>query len=242
MKLSVNIDHIATLRQARKGRDPEPVAAAIIAELAGASGITVHLRADRRHISERDLYLLRETARGRLNVEVAATPEGLSVMRAVKPDQVTLVPERPEELTTEGGLDLAGRREEVAEYMALYREAGIEVSLFINPDAAAVRAAGKLKPKYVELNTAEYGAAATDGDRAAALARVAEAARLAAKAGCVVHAGHDLNYLNAAGIAGIREIAEVSIGHALIARAALVGLDRAVREMLAALNPGGNHA
>ena len=236
MRLSVNIDHIATLRQARKGRDPEPVTAAALAELAGAHGITVHLRADRRHMQERDLYLLRETVRGTLNVEVAVTPDGLAVMKAVKPDQVTLVPERPEELTTEGGLDLAGRRAEVAEYLALYREAGISVSLFINPDAASVRVAAKLKPAIVEINTAEYGAAAAGAAREAALDRVREAARLAVKGGLSVHAGHDLNYLNAGGIASVGEIVEVSIGHALVARAALTGMDAAVREMLARLN------
>ncbi len=236
MRLSVNIDHVATLRQARKGRDPEPVTAAALAELAGGHGITVHLRADRRHMQERDLYLLRETVRRTLNVEVAATPDGLAVMKAVKPDQVTLVPERPEELTTEGGLDLLGRRAEVAEYLALYREAGITVSLFINPDAASVRAAVKLRPAIVELNTAEYGAAAAGAARDAALDRVREAARLAAKGGLAVHAGHDLNYLNAGGIASVGEIVEVSIGHALVARAALTGIDAAVREMLARLN------
>jgi pyridoxine 5-phosphate synthase len=232
MNLSVNIDHIATLRQARHGRDPDPVAAALLAELAGAHGITVHLRGDRRHIQERDLYLLRETVRGRLNVEAAMTPDALKVLREVKPDQVTLVPERDDEVTTEGGLDLAARRAEVAEYTALYREAGISVSLFINPDPATLKVAAKLRPDVVELNTLEFGKVASHPERSPELKRVAEAARIAAKAGIDVHAGHDINYRNAAALKTVPAITEASIGHAIVARSALVGLDRAVREML----------
>jgi pyridoxine 5-phosphate synthase len=240
LRLSVNIDHIATLRQARRGRDPDPVAAALLAELAGAHGITVHLRGDRRHVQERDLYLLRETMRTRLNVEAAMTPEALKVMREVKPDQVTLVPERPEEVTTEGGLDLAKQRTEVEEYVGLYRDAGIEVSLFINPDPESVKLAGRLAPECVELNTAEYGAAAGAPVRAAALKRLAEAAKQAARLKLETHAGHDLNYQNAAEIAAaVAEIEEASIGHAIVARAALVGMELAVREMLALLNRRG---
>lgn len=233
MRLSVNIDHIATLRQARKGTNPDPVAAAVIAELAGASGITVHLRQDRRHIQERDLYMLRETVKGILNVEVALTDDALNVMRAVKPDQVTLVPERPEELTTEGGLDLTRTERETAEHMKLYADEGIAVSLFINPDSRSVKIAQKLRAKIVEFNTAEFGAAKPGEDRNAALSRVAEAVRLAGKTGIEVHAGHDINYLNATELKTIDGIAEASIGHAIVARASLVGLDRAVREMLA---------
>ncbi len=232
MRLSVNIDHIATLRQARRGVNPDPVAAAIIAELAGACGITVHLRQDRRHIQERDLFMLRETVRGILNVEVALTDDALSVMRAVKPDQVTLVPERPEELTTEGGLDLKRFTRETADHMRLYADEGIAVSLFINPDPASVKIAQRLNATTVEFNTAGFGAAKTDGDRAAALARVAEAVRQARKTGIEVHVGHDINYLNAPDLKTIEDIAEASIGHAIVARASLVGLDRAVREML----------
>ena len=239
MRLSVNIDHVATLRQARKSRDPDPVAAALLAELAGAHGITVHLRGDRRHVQERDLYLLRETVRTRLNVEVALTAEAMKVMKEVKPDQVTLVPEQPEELTTEGGLDLAGRRAETAEYIGLYREAGISVSLFIDPDPDVIRIAAKLKPDVVELNTLEYGRHAPGtADFASALKRVAESARLAARHRIRVHAGHDINYRNASALAAaVPEISESSIGHAIIARAALVGMERAVREMLSLLNP-----
>ncbi len=236
MRLSLNIDHIATLRQARGGKDPDPVAAALVAELAGASGITVHLREDRRHIQERDLYILRETVRTPLNVEVAMTPDGLKVMKEAHPDQVTLVPERAEELTTEGGLNLEANQVEASEYVALYREAGIRVSLFINPDTESVRLAAGLGVKLVELNTAAYAKAA-DGDTGGEeLKRIASVARQAAKLKLEVHAGHDLNYRNARAFAsGVPEVTEASIGHAILARAALVGLDRAVREMLAAI-------
>jgi len=240
MRLSVNIDHIATLRQARQGKDPDPLAAAVLAEHAGAHGLTVHLRADRRHIQERDLYLLTEVSRLRLNVEAAMTPEALKILRQVKPAQVTLVPERPDEVTTEGGLDLAEHHEEVAEYLALYRESGIAVSLFLNPDQEILRLAGRLMPDVVELNTREYGAAADGAPQRAALRRVAEAARQAGRLKLAVHAGHDLHYRNTGLLAAaVPEIAEVSIGHALVARAALVGMDRAVRDMLALLAPAG---
>ena len=240
MRLSVNIDHIATLRQARRGKDPDPIAAAVLAELAGAHGITVHLRADRRHIQERDLYLLTEVSRLLLNVEVAMTPEAFRIMKEVKPARVTVVPERAEELTTEGGLDLAAYAEEAEEYLALYREAGIEVSFFINPDPETIRLAGKIGPRLVELNTAEYGGATGEPEVTAALRRLADAARQAAKLKLEVHAGHDLNYRNVTELAAAApEIREASIGHALIARAALVGMEAAVREMLALLAPKG---
>lgn len=235
MRLSVNIDHIATLRQARASRNPDPVAAALLAESAGADGITVHLRQDRRHIQERDIYLLREVVRTRLNVEIAMTPEGLKIMKEVRPDQVTLVPERAEELTTEGGLDLSAQQGEAAEYIALYREAGIEVSLFINPEPEAVKMAAKLAPATVELNTAAYGAAADKIGLEEELRRVTSAARQAAKQKLNVHAGHDLDYRNIAMLASAApEITEVSIGHSIVARAALVGLERAVKEMIEA--------
>jgi pyridoxine 5-phosphate synthase len=233
MRLSVNIDHFATLRQARESKDPDPIAAALLAELAGADGITVHLRQDRRHIQERDIYLLREVLRTRLNVEVAMTPDGLKVMKEARPDQVTLVPERAEELTTEGGLDLASQQTEVAEYIALYREAGIEVSLFINPEPEIVRLAGKLGPATVELNTAAYGQGSDKGSGDEELRRIAAAARQAAKLKLKVHAGHDLNYRNTGRLAAaVAEIAEVSIGHSIVARSALVGMERSVKDML----------
>ena len=236
IRLSVNIDHVATLRQVRRARDPEPVAAAIIAELAGACGITVHIRGDRRHIQERDLYLLREAVRGKLNIEAACTPDALKVMNAVRPDQVTLVPEREEELTTEGGLDLKGQQAQVAEYLALYAESGIPVSLFINPDAETVKIAGKLGVKVVEFNTLAFGAAATPEAIADETKRLVDVAKVAARLKIEVHAGHDITYQNAHLLRGIKEIEEASIGHAVVARAMLVGMDRAVREMLSALN------
>jgi pyridoxine 5-phosphate synthase len=239
IRLSVNIDHVATLRQVRRARDPEPVAAAILAELAGACGITVHIRGDRRHIQERDIYLLRESMRGKLNIEAACTPDALKVMNAVRPDQVTLVPEREEELTTEGGLDLKGQQEQVAEYIALYKEAGIPVSLFINPDAETVRIAGKLGVKVVEFNTLAFGAATTPEAVEAETRRLADMAKAAARLKIEVHVGHDINYQNAHLIRGIDGIEEASIGHAIVARAVLVGMDRAVREMMSALNGGG---
>jgi len=235
MRLSVNIDHIATLRQARRAVDPDPVAGAILAELAGADGITVHLRADRRHIQERDLYLLRETVRTRLNVEVGMTPEALKIMREVHPDQVTLVPESAGELTTEGGLDLSEQRAETEEYLALYREAEIEVSLFINPDLETVKLAGKIGSTFVELNTASYGAASDEPGRLEELRRISDAAKLAARLKMEVHAGHDITYRNVSQFLVVKEVGEVSIGHAIVARAALVGMERAVREMISAL-------
>jgi len=236
IRLSVNIDHVATLRQVRRARDPEPMAAAILAELAGACGITVHIRSDRRHIQERDLYLLREAVRGKLNVEAACTPDALKVMNALRPDQVTLVPEREEELTTEGGLDLKSQQAQVAEYLALYAEAGIPVSLFINPDAETVKIAGKLGVKTVEFNTLAFGAATTPGAIADETRRLAEVAKAAARLKIEVHVGHDITYQNARLLQGIKEIEEASIGHAIVARAVLAGMDRAVREMISALN------
>lgn len=236
MRLSVNIDHVATLRQARRARDPDPVAAAVMAGLGGAHGITVHLRGDRRHIQERDIYLLREASRLKLNVEVAMTPEGLKICREAAVDQVTLVPERAEEVTTEGGIDIAGHRAEVAEYTRLYREAGIQVSYFIDPDKSQVKAALRLRPDFVEFNTLEYGAAREGAARERALDRLADAARLADRGDIEVHAGHDINYLNAGPlVSAVPELAEASIGHAIIARAVLVGLERATREMIVAL-------
>jgi len=239
IRLSVNIDHVATLRQVRKARDPEPVASAILAELAGACGITVHIRGDRRHVQERDLYLLREVIRGKLNVEAACTPDALKVMNAVRPDQVTLVPERDDELTTEGGLDLKSQQTQVGEYLALYREAGIPVSLFINPDVETVKIAGKLGVKVVEFNTLAFAGAVDEGTREDEAKRLNDSVKAAAKARMEVHVGHDITYQNAHLLREMKEIGEASIGHAIVARAVLVGMDRAVREMLAALNGGG---
>src|SRR6266542_1766436 len=234
MRLAVNIDHIATLREARKAREPEPVAAAIAAEMAGAQGITVHLRSDRRHIKERDLELLRQTISTKLNVEMAVTADMVRVALQVHPDQVTLVPEHPQELTTEGGLDVVLQAAAVQDFVRQMHDAGIRVSIFLDPDGAQVRKAKAVGADAVEINTGRY-AEARDASVAGELARIVEAARLAARHELGVLAGHGLNYTNVIAIAAITEIAELNIGHSIVARAALVGMDRAVRDMVTLL-------
>lgn len=236
MRLGVNIDHVATVRQARKAREPEPVAAAVLAELAGAQGITVHLRGDRRHIQERDLELLRAVLSTKLNIEMAATTEMVGIARRIQPDQVTLVPEHRRELTTTGGLDVVSRAERVGKSVARLRDAGIRVSLFIDAKLTQVRAARAIGAQAVEINTGPYAdAIANDGSRE--LQHVETAARLAKRQRLEVLAGHGLTYVNVAPIAAIKEIVEVNIGHSIISRAVLVGMERAVREMLCLLNP-----
>jgi pyridoxine 5-phosphate synthase len=234
-RLGVNIDHVATLRQARGGREPDPVAAAVLAELAGADGITVHLREDRRHIGDRDLRLLRETVSTRLNLEAAVAPEMIAIAIATRPDQVTLVPERREELTTEGGLDVRGGGARVAEAVARLRDAGLSVSLFIDPDEAQVEASAALGAAAVELHTGRYAEARADAARRAELVALGRAGAAAGAAGLVLHAGHGLNYANTAAVACLPRMAELNIGHSLVSRAVLVGLDRAVREMKAVI-------
>lgn len=236
MRLAVNIDHIATIREARKAREPEPVAAAVIAELAGAEGITVHLRGDRRHIKDRDVELLRQIVQTKLNVEMAATPEMVRVAMQVRPDQVTLVPERPQELTTEGGLDVAVNAAALKEVVGQLRDARIRVSAFIDCDAEQVRKSRAIGVDAVEFNTGPY-TAARSLDQKDHLDRLAEVARLAARHDLEVLAGHGLNYVNVKSVALVREIVELNIGHSIVARASLVGLDRAVREMVALLTP-----
>ena len=234
MRLAVNIDHIATIREARKAREPEPLAAALIAELAGARGITVHLRGDRRHIKERDLELLRQGIATKLNVEMAVTADMANVALRVRPDQVTLVPERPQELTTEGGLDAVAHAAAVEDFIRQMHGAGITVSIFLDPDPDQVRKAESVGADAIEINTGRY-AEATEASRPGELARVADAAKLAAEHELEVLAGHGLNYVNVAAIVAIREIIELNIGHSIVARAALVGMDRAVRDMVALL-------
>jgi pyridoxine 5-phosphate synthase len=230
-RLSVNIDHIATLRQARKGIEPDPVAAAVIAELAGAEGIIAHLREDRRHIQDRDLRLLREIVQTKLNLEMAATEEMRRIALEVKPDFSTLVPEKREELTTEGGLEVASRTEFMKSYIARLQQAGITVSLFIDPDEKQIAASRESGADWVELHTGAYANAKTGKDRDREFEKLDEGARHAANLGLRVGAGHGLNYVNARRIAGISAVEELNIGHSIISRAALVGLDRAVREM-----------
>jgi pyridoxine 5-phosphate synthase len=232
MRLAVNIDHIATLREARKAREPEPVAAALIAEMAGAQGITVHLRSDRRHIKERDLDLLRQAIGTKLNVEMAVTADMARVALQVRPDQVTLVPERPQELTTEGGLDVVLQASAVKDFTRQMREAGIRVSIFLDADAEQVRRAKAVGADAVEINTGRYAEASAEA-RPAELARIADAARLAARHDLEVLAGHGLNYTNVIPIMSVTEIVELNIGHSIVARAALVGMERAVRDMVA---------
>ncbi|MCY4601288.1 MAG: pyridoxine 5'-phosphate synthase [Acidobacteria bacterium] len=235
MRLGVNIDHVATVRQARLAPEPEPVATAVLAELAGAHGITVHLRGDRRHIQERDLELLRQVVATKLNVEMAATPEMIDIAARVKPHQVTLVPETPEELTTTGGLDVARHSAALRIVVQSVRRAGISTSLFIDADRAQVEAAAaEVGADAVEINTGPYADAAEDA-RAEQLERVAAAAAVAADRGLEVLAGHGLTYQNVGPIADIAAIEELNIGHSIVARAVLVGMERAVREMLALL-------
>ncbi len=237
MRLAVNIDHIATIREARRTDEPDPVAAAVICELAGAQGITVHLRGDRRHIQDRDVELLRKTVTTHLNVEMAATTEMVRIAQTVKPHQVTLVPERKDEITTEGGLDVVLHSGNVEKAVAHLLDARIDVSIFVDPDLEQIRHCHKLHAPKIEFNTGKYSDAfnqrATGGNWTAELDKLATAARAAKKLGLVVYAGHGLTYRNIDGIAMIPEIEELNIGHSIIARASLVGLDAAVREMAA---------
>ena len=231
-RLGVNVDHIATLRQARRASYPDPVAAAVLAELAGAGQITVHLREDRRHIQDRDLKILRGVCQTLLNLEMAATSEMVKVAYEIRPDVATLVPERREELTTEGGLDVAGQFEAVRKVVRSLQDAEITVSLFIDPQLEQVRSSHKCAANRVELHTGRYCEARVGADRARELSRIIDAAKTAAKLGIGVAAGHGLHYGNVKPIAAIGEIDELNIGHAIVARAVLVGFERAVSEML----------
>jgi pyridoxine 5-phosphate synthase len=234
VRLAVNIDHIATLRQARMGHEPEPLAAALIAEAAGAQGITVHLRSDRRHIQDRDLHLLRQAIGTRLNVEMAVTAEMSRIARDIVPYQVTLVPERPQELTTEGGLDVISASEQITRFIEEMHRVNVCVSIFLDPDAEQVKRAAAVGADAVEINTGRY-AEASAKTAAGELARIAAAARVGVQENLEVLAGHGLNYVNVIPIAAIPEIVELNIGHSVVARAALVGMDRAVRDMVALL-------
>ena len=231
-RLSVNVDHVATVRQARRAAEPDPVAAALLAELAGAHGIIVHLREDRRHIQDRDLRVLRQTLKTQLNLEMAAVEEIITIALEVRPDMVTFVPERRQELTTEGGLQVAGQVPYLKEVIARIREKGIRVSLFVDPEEESIAAASECKAQVVELHTGRYAEARPGVEREKELERIAHAAKLAAQLQLEVHAGHGLDYRNVLPLTQIREIQEFSIGHSIIARAVLVGMEKAVREML----------
>jgi pyridoxine 5-phosphate synthase len=234
MRFAVNIDHIATIREARKSDEPDPVAAAAICELAGARGITVHLRGDRRHIQDRDVEILTRTVSTHLNVEMAASPEMVRVAQTVKPHQVTLVPERRDELTTEGGLDVVLHSGNIDKTIRQLIDAGIDVSIFVDPDLEQLRQCQKLRAPKVEINTGKFAEAfARRVSWANELEKVTTAAKAARKMGLGVLAGHGLNYRNIDVIAVLTDIEELNIGHSIVARAALVGLERAVREMVA---------
>jgi pyridoxine 5-phosphate synthase len=237
--LSVNIDHIATVREARRTNEPDPVAAAAICELAGAHGITVHLRGDRRHIQHRDVKILRETVKTKLNVEMAATDEMIGVALDVMPDQITLVPEMPGEITTTGGLDCTRNQQAITTAIKRLQSNNMDVSLFIDPAEQQILAALGLGARLIELNTARYSNATLTNretkEGVEALDAVKQAADLANSKNITVLAGHGLTYRNVRAIAEIPAIVELNIGHNIIARAALVGLDRAVQDMLALL-------
>jgi pyridoxine 5-phosphate synthase len=230
-RLSVNIDHIATIRQARKGTEPDPIAAAVLAELAGAEGIIAHLREDRRHVQDRDLRLLREVVQTKLNMEMAATDEMQRIAREIKPEFSTLVPEKREELTTEGGLDVASRVDFLKSFIDRLKERGITVSLFVDPDERQIAASRKAGADWVEIHTGTYANARTERDREREILKIAETAKLAASLGMRVGAGHGLSYSNVKRMADIPEVEELNIGHSIISRAALVGIGRAVRDM-----------
>lgn len=235
-RLAINVDHVATVRQARLAAEPDPVTAAALAELAGARGIVVHLREDRRHIQDRDVEILRRTVKTKLNLEMAATREMIGIARRLKPDLVTLVPEKRQELTTEGGLDVVRQEIAVAEAVHELQSGGIGVSLFINPDPLHVEAAHRIKADYVEIHTGSFAEAYSKEQRREELERVIKSVRLANELELGVHAGHGIDYRNVYDLRHIPEIEEFSIGHAVVARAVLVGMERAVREMIALLN------
>jgi pyridoxine 5-phosphate synthase len=230
-RLGVNIDHVATLRQARGGAEPDPIALAVLAEQAGADGIVVHLREDRRHIQDRDLRLLRQILQTKLDLEMAPIDEMVKIALEVRPDIVTLVPERREEKTTEGGLDVLAYRDRLQEVIGHLHEGGVVVSLFIEPDLEIVKAAHKLGADYIELHTGHYANARRASEEAAAVEAIQQSAKFAAKLNIGVNAGHGLTYRNVKRLAAMKEIVEFNIGHSIVARAVQVGMERAVTEM-----------
>jgi len=235
MRLALNIDHFATLREARKATEPEPVLVALLAEQAGAHGIVCHIRADRRHIKERDLRLLREAVKTKLNVEMAATEEMKRIAFEIRPDVVSLVPERPEELTTEGGLKVVANRKALGTHVKALAKAGIRTSIFIDTSLEEIEAAREIGVDLIEINTGKYADLKEGAIREKALEAVRKAAEYGRKIGLEVHGGHGLDYRNVVPIVAIPEIVELSIGFSIVARSAVVGVELAVREMLALL-------
>ena len=238
IRLGVNIDHVATVRQARRATEPDTVAAAVLALLGGADGITVHLREDRRHIQDRDVRLLRQVVTNRLNLEMSVADEIVAIACEVKPDEATLVPERRQELTTEGGLDVVTHQQAVARAMQQLGQCGIEVSLFIDPDTRQIEMAHVLGAKAVEIQTARYSEARTAADRQRELEALREAADIAQQLGLHVHMGHGLNYENVGHVTRLAGVEELNIGHSIVSRAVLVGMERAVRAMKDAIRAG----
>ena len=234
--LGVNIDHVATIRQARRTVEPDPIAAAVLAELAGADGITVHLREDRRHIQERDVRILRQTVRSHLNLEMAPTDEMVAIALEIQPDYITLVPERREEVTTEGGLDVASNVSRMKEVVAKLQGSGIPVSMFIDAEKAQIQASSEIQAKFIELHTGCYAEAQDEASRHKELTILADGCKMAIAAGLRVNAGHGLTYGNVYPVACLEGMEELNIGHTIISRAVLVGMERAVREMKQAIN------
>jgi len=237
-RLGVNVDHVATVRQARRTVEPDPVTAAALAELAGADSITVHLREDRRHIQDRDVEILRRTVKTRLNLEMAATDEMVGIALRLRPDSVTLVPEKRAELTTEGGLDALQQRQLLQKPIELLRQAGIIVSLFIDPDLEQIKTAHRLGADVIEIHTGNYCEAATAELRRSELGRIEAAVRGGRKLGLGISAGHGLDYRNINAVVALGGIEEYNIGHSIVSRAVLVGMERAVREMVTLVRGG----
>ncbi len=236
IELGVNIDHIATVRQARQTTEPDPIWAAALAELGGADGITVHLREDRRHINDRDVRLLRETVRAKLNLEMSCTDEITKIACQIVPDQATLVPEKRNEITTEGGLDILTSKNKVAEIVARLKEKGIFVSAFLDPDPIQIEAAKTLGCDAVELHTGSYANAETDSRRRKELCRLTEGGKLISSLGMRLHGGHGLTYHNVLPVAWIPNMFELNIGHSIVSRALYIGLQQAVSEMKRLIN------
>lgn len=236
--LSVNVDHVATVREARKISQPDPVHAALIAELAGAHGITIHLRADRRHIQERDLKLCRQLIKTKLNLEMALNQEIIRIALEQVPDIVTLVPEKPDEITTEGGLNVLQHKSAIANNISMFEEREIEVSLFVDPDLDQIKAAHEVGAKVIEINTGRYADAPRKKDREQQYRIILDAVKMATKLRLQIAAGHGLDYQNVGAIAAIPGVRELNIGHAVISRSIFVGIDQAVRELLDAMAEG----
>ncbi len=231
-KLAVNVDHIATIRQARLAKEPDPVHAAFLAEMAGASGIIVHLREDRRHIQDRDVGLLKQTVKRALHLEMAATQEMQQIALEIKPYMICLVPEKRQELTTEGGLDVASRIEELKEYLKPIKDSGIKTSLFIDAEEKQIEAAQKVGSEYIEIHTGHYADAEDEVQRRTELKKILKGIKVAQDFMLKVNLGHGLDYENIWAFSSIPGINEYSIGHSIVARASLIGMERAVREML----------